>query len=258
MADLGITGLKTEVDVQIYTNHAQAITGAIMNDTLIDTIDTLKNGGNLDAKSVDTAQLADGAVTSEKLAGDALTELEIDIISNNIFNSDNLHRDALVGNDGDVFSAQGWQYALIDVEPGQIITFGRFSLGRSGYYGFYNGEPSLSTLVSVSVFDDPDGGVAATVTVPNGAKYLCIDIVSPGTIGGESPLFTANYGTILKFYDEYSEAITKINGVKLAGVEFEGTSMSYLVVDLPVSDGTGIESGYAYIDSTDRTVKVKE
>lgn len=35
------------------------------------------------------------------------------------------------------------------------------------------------------------------------------------------------------------------------------TSISALVVDLPVSDGTGIESGYAYIDSTDRTIKVK-
>jgi hypothetical protein len=87
MADLGITGLKTEVDVQIYTNHAQAITGAIMNDTLIDTIDTLKNGGNLDAKSVDTAQLADnavealqintGAVTGAKIASGAVTESKI-------------------------------------------------------------------------------------------------------------------------------------------------------------------------------------
>jgi hypothetical protein len=87
MADLGITGLKTEVDVQIYTNHQQAITGAIMNDTLIDTIDTLKNGGNLDAKSVDTAQLADnavealqintGAVTGAKIASGAVTESKI-------------------------------------------------------------------------------------------------------------------------------------------------------------------------------------
>lgn len=186
------------------------------------------------------------------------SDIEIDIISDNIFNSDNLHRDALVGNDGDISSAQDWQYALINVEPGQTITFGRFSLGRSGYYAFYNGEPSLGTLVSVSTFDDPDGGVAATVIVPNGAKYLCIDIVSPATIGGESPLFTANYGTILKPYDEYSEAITKINSVKLAGVESEGTKLSSLVVDLPVSDGTNIESGYAYIDSVNRTVKVKE
>ncbi len=77
MADLGITGLKNEVDVQIYTNHAQAITGAIMNDTLIDTIDTLKNGGNLDAKSVDTAQLADGAVEASQINTGAVTEAKI-------------------------------------------------------------------------------------------------------------------------------------------------------------------------------------
>jgi hypothetical protein len=77
MADLGISGLKTEVDVQIDTNHAQAITGAIMNDTLIDTIDTLKNGGNLDAKSVDTAQLADGAVEALQINTGAVTESKI-------------------------------------------------------------------------------------------------------------------------------------------------------------------------------------
>src|SRR5574344_173507 len=77
MADLGISGLKAEVDVQIYTNHAQAITGAIMNDTLIDTIDTLKNGGNLDAKSVDTAQLADGAVGALQINNGAVTEAKI-------------------------------------------------------------------------------------------------------------------------------------------------------------------------------------
>ena len=34
-------------------------------------------------------------------------------------------------------------------------------------------------------------------------------------------------------------------------------TLSQLVVDLPVSDGTDIQSGYAYIDSTDRCVKVK-
>jgi hypothetical protein len=77
MADLGITGLKTEVDVQIYTNHQQAITGAIMNDTLIDTIDTLKNGGNLDAKSVDTAQLADNAVEALQINTGAVIEDKI-------------------------------------------------------------------------------------------------------------------------------------------------------------------------------------
>ena len=30
-----------------------------------------------------------------------------------------------------------------------------------------------------------------------------------------------------------------------------------LITDLPISDGTNIESGKAYIDSTDRCVKVK-
>lgn len=33
---------------------------------------------------------------------------------------------------------------------------------------------------------------------------------------------------------------------------------STIVVDLPVSDGTDVSSGYAYIDSSSRCVKVKE
>jgi len=35
------------------------------------------------------------------------------------------------------------------------------------------------------------------------------------------------------------------------------SQLSDVVTDLPVSDGTGIQPGYAYIDSTDRTIKVK-
>ena len=35
------------------------------------------------------------------------------------------------------------------------------------------------------------------------------------------------------------------------------TELYALIENLPVSDGTDIEAGKAYIDSTDRTVKVK-
>lgn len=41
------------------------------------------------------------------------------------------------------------------------------------------------------------------------------------------------------------------------GEPIKSGSISSLVVDLPVSDGTDIESGYAYIDITDRVVRVK-
>jgi hypothetical protein len=55
--------------------------------------------------------------------------------------------------------------------------------------------------------------------------------------------------------DKFSESDDKLmwNGSPIASE----ASISTLVVDLPVSDGTDISSGYAYIDSTDRTIKVK-
>ena len=55
--------------------------------------------------------------------------------------------------------------------------------------------------------------------------------------------------------DKFSESDGKLmwNGSPIASE----ASISTLVVDLPVSDGTDISSGYAYIDSTDRTIKVK-
>lgn len=179
--------------------------------------------------------------------------IKVSIISNNIFDAQhNLLLNTLVDNIGDIGSAEGWQTAKIAVKEGDVITYGRFSLRRSGYAAYYLG----STKVSYWTFNDPEGGVCETLTVPSGVDTLYVDMVSPMTIGHESPYFTANYGAVLKEWDEYEEAITEIDGHKIAGITTT-QNLSFLVVDLPVSDGTDIDSGYAYIDSTVRTVKVK-
>ena len=67
MSDIGKTALKTKIDNKVYENSSQAITGTIMNEILQDVVDTLADGGNLDAGSVNTANIADGAVTDAKL-----------------------------------------------------------------------------------------------------------------------------------------------------------------------------------------------
>ena len=77
MADLGINSLKTQINETITENGNQEITGAILNDDLIDMVDTLKNGANIDANSVDTAQLKDGAVTASKIANGTITTAKL-------------------------------------------------------------------------------------------------------------------------------------------------------------------------------------
>ena len=67
MSDIGKNALKTKIDNKVYENSSQAITGTIMNEILQDMVDTLADGGNLDAGSVNTANIADGAVTDAKL-----------------------------------------------------------------------------------------------------------------------------------------------------------------------------------------------
>ena len=56
------------------------------------------------------------------------------------------------------------------------------------------------------------------------------------------------------FDDTLEKTQAEINSEQ-AGINAE---LYALITSLPVSDGTDVESGEAYIDSTDRCVKVKE
>lgn len=67
MADIGKSALKDKIDLKIVQNSRQQITGTILNDVLNDAVDTLADGGNLDAGSIDTPQIANNAVWVQHL-----------------------------------------------------------------------------------------------------------------------------------------------------------------------------------------------
>ena len=67
-----------------------------------------------------------------------------------------------------------------------------------------------------------------------------------------------NKGATLLDYDDFEQKISSIDGDELIGGG-GGTSedLNTIIVDLPVSDGSDIQSGYAYIETSTRNVKVK-
>lgn len=77
MSDIGKTALKNKIDAKIYDNESQLITGAILNEVLQDAVDTLADGGNLDAGSVDTSNLKNNAVTTAKITDGNVTKAKI-------------------------------------------------------------------------------------------------------------------------------------------------------------------------------------
>ena len=144
----------------------------------------------------------------------------------------------------------------IAVASGQVISFGHFTLGKPGGYTFYN---SSTPTGNFGTFQDPQGGKATTVTVPLDANILYIQVHTNEYPSADYSEVMANYGNNLANYEPFGEEIELIKGYKIKGIgETKGQFLSQLVVDLPISDGTDIQSGYAYIDSSTRNVKVKE
>ena len=175
------------------------------------------------------------------------------ITSNNIAFPDGIVSDYIVDNLGNILPSQGWALYKLAVTPGTILTVGGFYLGRSGYYAFYNGE----TLVESRGFSDPDGTTTPlTVTIPTGVTDFYFDIKSGQSPENPYAFLQINVGNSLLAYDVPTKVISEINGEKIAGSE-NAETIPYLLADLPVSDGTGISTGYAYIDSSTGVVKVK-
>lgn len=148
-----------------------------------------------------------------------------------------------------------WNMLRLNVQPGQIISFGNFSLGRAGYAAFFNGE----TLISFFQFAYSNGnfnGNNLGVVVPSGATTMWIDVSS--NLSPENPYsqLMVNYGSILLPYVPFAKRISTINGIRLIG-DNGGGDLATIIADLPVSDGSDVSSGYAYIDSSTRNVKVK-
>ena len=215
---------------------------------------------------------------AEIAKGVCLTEQDIKIIplGNNLANPDYItdRNINLVGSINDP-AATGWKMISIPVKSGDVITFGNFTLNRSAYCAFYNDNGIVGEVIS---YGDPATYGAVTVTAPEGSTILHIDIKTAVSQDSDYEQIMINYGNTLLPYEPYKDRVSKIknspvtyfnnedtlnkfsesNGkLQWNGSPINSDTISTLVTDLPVGDGTGIESGYAYIDSTDRTIKVK-
>lgn len=265
-------GIRTEVAVFNVTSNINNL-GGVNHISVLSTDATKKMVATIDYSNVPdgvSTRMSESnnfIIASHCLKGEPIFEsdLTIERISNNLANPANIVDGRLITSNGVIANNASWALISIPVTPGQTITFGGFYLGRTGYYAFYNGN----TLVSTNIYDDPDGGVAATIVVPAGANFLYFDIKSGNSPASPYTYVQANLGDSLLTYDEYKEAITKIKNTELAGsgggdisqletrVEALESGVAGVLLDLPVSDGSGISTGYAYIDSVNGNVKIK-
>ena len=197
------------------------------------------------------------------------------VVSNNLADPDAIQDGKFISNTGGVASDADWSLISVPVEAGKKYTFGGFYLGRGGYYRF---QDSNGDLVSSGSYSDPNGTqTPCTVTAPTGAVALLFDIKTGSSPENPYTYLTVNLGETLLPYDEYKTAITSIDGEEVAG----GTSASIenrvralendvadiqtellngietIIADLPVSDGTDVSVGYAYIETGTGAVKVK-
>lgn len=225
-----------------------------IQDTLVVEPTTLPNTRCYDLHNSPTiyAYLNDAEITADVVKQDDIT---IDIVSKNIANPANIEVGKFVNSSGTIsVDVQNlWTLIKIPITPLASYTMGGFVLNRtSNWYAFYNG----ATLVSNGEYN-PNSTPILTLQAPAGATDLYINIKSRET-GSNYDNLQVNLGTQLQDYDEFKEAVTKIIGYDVYGVgEGGGEDLSTIIVDLPVSNGTNIASGYAYIDSIDRTIKVK-
>lgn len=201
--------------------------------------------------------------------------LEKSTVSNNIANPDNIEDGKYVNSAGGFTNGEGWSLVSVKVSAGQKITFGGFKLGRGGYYRF---ESATGGKVSNGSYSDPNFRAnPITLDVPATSVLLYIDIASTSSPSDPYADLMVNLGETLLPHDEYQEAVTSINGEPLAGgaskeIEAEIAEIeeqvadlsdqvsvytSSLIADLPISDGTDIQVGDAYIESVTGAVKVK-
>ena len=175
----------------------------------------------------------------------------------NLANPDKIIDDCSVNNQGALNRrATGWKTIEIEVEAGKTYTFGRCALGRTVNGAFYQGD----TYISMFTYDDVTMNSGKTVVAPVNANKVYLTIQTTEATPDYSH-FTFNQGDTMLSYEPYELFVEKIKSKKIWAANSDGSQGSgdlmTLIVDLPVSDGSGISSGYAYIDSTDRSVKVK-
>lgn len=201
--------------------------------------------------------------------------LGMSVVSNNIANPANIQDGKFISDTGSMASDSTWSLVSVPVESGKKYTFGGFYLGRSGYYRF---EDTNGDKLSNGSYSDPNGTqTPCTVAAPTGAVALLFDIKTSSSPINPYANLMANEGETLLPYDEYKEAITSIDNEPVAGgvskdiknrvdaledavVQIQAevdSGLQTLIADLPVSDGTDVSVGYAYIETGTNVVKVK-
>ena len=184
----------------------------------------------------------------------------------------------MIDNLGDLHDTDGsWKGLVIPLtsaDAGKKITVGGFYMGRDGYANFFNGDTKVYEG-PLWVTDAQGTQNPNTFTVPENCTKLVVDILSPLASDPEHAYdnLMANWGeTLLPYTPAFY--ITKIKGIDISGqadvtelqaevdelqadIQELQDNFSNVVFDLPVSDGTDVQVGYAYINSTDGVVKVK-
>lgn len=214
----------------------------------------------------------------QTLDGETVKDSDLTITSVNLANPSNIDDGHYINNKGNISENADWSLISVPVTAGSKYTFGGFYLGRNGYYAFYNGSTKIDAGVE---YVDPNGRQhPVTATAPENATLLYIDIKTAKSPSDAYSNMMINVGETLLDYMPYKGKVTAINNTPLTGTddvkikEIEDDidslqddvlelqsqmagNIEDLVADLPVSDGTGVSVGYAYIDSTTGVVKVK-
>lgn len=220
------------------------------------------------------------------------SDIQLGPVSINLFDPSKVLNDTSVTTGGTINTeAAGWATAVIPVVAGKNYTFGGALLGRSSNCSFFNG---LTMLNDYPIITETDMEKGKTVNAPVGANILYITIKT--SVSPENPYdnFSVNEGDVWMAKDSYKEGVVGIGGNSvgvdsaaraqiqrnlesitriersLEGTD-EGVSLDNimggfskytptfgLIVDLPQSsDGTGIGSGFVYVDSNNN-IKIKQ
>jgi len=137
------------------------------------------------------------------------TVYEIPMISGeNLITEETIVIDEFIDNTGAISSGEGWVMAVIRVEPGTTYTFGRINLSVGGYSAFYQIDGATMELFN----GDYIAGETVTVTAPNNAAYLMLDLKRPADNNSVYVEAAVNVGTALMLPDA---ELLQLDGMKL-------------------------------------------
>ena len=160
---------------------------------------------------------------------------------------------------------EGFKTISIPVTPGEVISYGNFTIDTLGNSTFYLGETFIAAGVTHADVNLP----IQNLTVPATVDTLYIAIARSLNVPADYAETMVNVGSTLLPYT--TPVITKIIDVEIAGadnanaaiqdtdVTFASVTTAGLSLDLPTgsTEPGGLEIGDAWVDTDDSTIKVK-